>query len=167
MKAASRRPATLRRSQGSGRNTARSRTLRSRKPRTINGAIGCQCLARNQHEARKVRRWSNRKRKSIQCVVKSVLKLRSPELERIWRRERGNRGSGGDWQCRILAPNRAAIGDFRHRLATGEYCTGRNWRRGRDSNPRYGYPYSAFRVRRDRPLCHLSARPVRLIRAAR
>ena len=31
------------------------------------------------------------------------------------------------------------------------------WRRGRDSNPRYGYPYSAFRVRRDRPLCHLSA----------
>src|SRR3954452_10511877 len=34
------------------------------------------------------------------------------------------------------------------------YLTG--WRRGRDSNPRYGYPYSAFRVRRDRPLCHLS-----------
>ncbi len=30
------------------------------------------------------------------------------------------------------------------------------WRRGRDSNPRYGCPYSAFRVRRDRPLCHLS-----------
>ena len=32
-----------------------------------------------------------------------------------------------------------------------------DWRRGRDSNPRYGCPYSAFRVRRDRPLCHLSA----------
>ena len=31
-----------------------------------------------------------------------------------------------------------------------------SWRRGRDSNPRYGCPYSAFRVRRDRPLCHLS-----------
>ena len=30
------------------------------------------------------------------------------------------------------------------------------WRRGGDSNPRYGCPYSAFRVRRDRPLCHLS-----------
>jgi site-specific DNA recombinase len=28
---------------------------------------------------------------------------------------------------------------------------GLNWRRGRDSNPRYGYPYFAFRVRRDRP----------------
>ena len=31
-----------------------------------------------------------------------------------------------------------------------------SWRRGRDSNPRYGCPYFAFRVRRDRPLCHLS-----------
>src|SRR5271166_2542696 len=30
------------------------------------------------------------------------------------------------------------------------------WRRGRDSNPRYACTYSAFRVRRDRPLCHLS-----------
>ncbi len=32
-----------------------------------------------------------------------------------------------------------------------------NWRRGRDSNPRYGYPYAAFRVRCIQPLCHLSA----------
>ena len=31
-----------------------------------------------------------------------------------------------------------------------------SWRRGRDSNPRYACTYSAFRVRRDRPLCHLS-----------
>src|SRR5579871_4706199 len=31
-----------------------------------------------------------------------------------------------------------------------------NWRRGRDSNPRYGCPYAAFRVRCIRPLCHLS-----------
>ena len=30
------------------------------------------------------------------------------------------------------------------------------WRRGRDLNPRYGCPYAAFRVRCDRPLCHLS-----------
>ena len=30
------------------------------------------------------------------------------------------------------------------------------WRRGRDSNPRYTCAYSAFRVRCDRPLCHLS-----------
>jgi hypothetical protein len=30
------------------------------------------------------------------------------------------------------------------------------WRRGRDSNPRYGYPYAAFRVRCIQPLCHLS-----------
>jgi hypothetical protein len=31
------------------------------------------------------------------------------------------------------------------------------WRRGRDSNPRYGCPYAAFRVRCIQPLCHLSA----------
>src|SRR5215469_346972 len=30
------------------------------------------------------------------------------------------------------------------------------WRRGRDSNPRYGCPYAAFRVRCIQPLCHLS-----------
>src|SRR5579864_1410363 len=33
-----------------------------------------------------------------------------------------------------------------------------NWRRGRDSNPRYGYPYAAFRVRCFQPLSHLSKR---------
>ena len=37
---------------------------------------------------------------------------------------------------------------------------GRLWalreRRGRDSNPRYGCPYAAFRVRCIQPLCHLS-----------
>src|SRR6266699_5902151 len=33
------------------------------------------------------------------------------------------------------------------------------WRRGRDSNPRYGYPYAAFRVRCFQPLSHLSAGP--------
>ena len=32
----------------------------------------------------------------------------------------------------------------------------RRWRRGRDSNPRYGYPYAAFRVRCFQPLSHLS-----------
>ena len=32
------------------------------------------------------------------------------------------------------------------------------WRRGWDSNPRYGCPYAAFRVRCFRPLSHLSAK---------
>ena len=32
----------------------------------------------------------------------------------------------------------------------------KDWRRGWDSNPRYGCPYAAFRVRYNRPLCHLS-----------
>src|SRR5215469_6579594 len=31
------------------------------------------------------------------------------------------------------------------------------WRKGGDSNPRYGYPYAAFRVRCFQPLSHLSA----------
>ena len=34
----------------------------------------------------------------------------------------------------------------------------RNWRRGRDSNPRYSCPYAAFRVRCFQPLSHLSNR---------
>ena len=34
------------------------------------------------------------------------------------------------------------------------------WRRERDSNPRYGYPYNDFRDRRLRPLSHLSGRDV-------
>src|SRR5665213_242254 len=37
-----------------------------------------------------------------------------------------------------------------------------SWRRGRDSNPRYGYPYAAFRVRCIQPLCHLSEARKRL-----
>jgi hypothetical protein len=39
--------------------------------------------------------------------------------------------------------------------------TRKDWRRGRDSNPRYGCPYAAFRVRCIQPLCHLSAGPGR------
>ena len=34
----------------------------------------------------------------------------------------------------------------------------KNWRRGWDSNPRYGYPYNGFRDRPIRPLWHLSGR---------
>ena len=45
--------------------------------------------------------------------------------------------------------------------ATGKRSTSRRrvrrWRRGWDSNPRYGCPYAAFRVRCFRPLSHLSA----------
>ena len=33
-----------------------------------------------------------------------------------------------------------------------------SWRRGWDSNPRYGYPYNGFRDRPIRPLWHLSGR---------
>src|SRR4029078_6289802 len=37
-----------------------------------------------------------------------------------------------------------------------EISSERRWRRGWDSNPRYGCPYAAFRVRYIQPLCHLS-----------
>src|SRR5206468_3506639 len=40
------------------------------------------------------------------------------------------------------------------------------WRRGRDSNPRYGYPYAAFRVRCFQPLSHLSVARARRYRPA-
>jgi hypothetical protein len=55
--------------------------------------------------------------------------------------------------CKRFGENRAAaIGDLsKPRRDVG-------WRRGRDSNPRYGCPYAAFRVRCIQPLCHLSAR---------
>lgn len=39
------------------------------------------------------------------------------------------------------------------RAVTGQKA---KWRRGWDSNPRYGCPYAAFRVRCFRPLSHLS-----------
>src|SRR3954462_7246386 len=48
------------------------------------------------------------------------------------------------------------MGLFGEFVNVSERSRTRTWRRGRDSNPRYGCPYSAFRVRRDRPLCHLS-----------
>src|SRR5262245_32290950 len=41
-------------------------------------------------------------------------------------------------------------------LNVGEGWRRNIWRRGRDSNPRYGYPYAAFRVRCFQPLSHLS-----------
>src|SRR5215216_2367456 len=47
-------------------------------------------------------------------------------------------------------------------IADWALCSSRlRWRRGRDSNPRYGYPYAAFRVRCFQPLSHLSVAPSR------
>jgi hypothetical protein len=63
------------------------------------------------------------------------------------------RSAGDNWchleaepDCRSLQ----SVRDFR--VGKGWFQSAKNhWRRGRDSNPRYGYPYFAFRVRRDRP----------------
>src|ERR1700722_6333120 len=40
------------------------------------------------------------------------------------------------------------------------------WRRGWDSNPRYGFPYARFRGEYFQPLSHLSAVVARFVRAA-
>ena len=40
----------------------------------------------------------------------------------------------------------------------------KDWRTGRDSNPRYGFPYAAFRVRCFQPLSHLSAAPNQILK---
>ena len=50
-------------------------------------------------------------------------------------------------------------GDFARFDVCGETSMDEDWRRGRDSNPRYGCPYAAFRVRCFQPLSHLSKPP--------
>ena len=75
---------------------------------------------------------------------------------RIWKRQPdGFPVRGAAWPrdgCRYGTLERL-VWRRRHARSGGE---GANWRRGRDSNPRYGYPYAAFRVRCIQPLCHLS-----------
>jgi hypothetical protein len=44
---------------------------------------------------------------------------------------------------------------------------GQKWRRGWDSNPRYGFPYARFRGEYFQPLSHLSAVVAGLIVAER
>ena len=70
-----------------------------------------------------------------------------------------------DLEQRTLQPSTTRSARGCHpclRYVLSPMCPGRTlmtlilWRRGRDSNPRYGCPYAAFRVRCDRPLCHLS-----------
>jgi hypothetical protein len=48
---------------------------------------------------------------------------------------------------------------FQEERNVREQCDTWSWRRGRDSNPRYGCPYAAFRVRCFQPLSHLSDVP--------
>ena len=98
---------------------------------------------------------------------------RASEIATTGRGERdGDGGLAGARWWRVWTPSgirsslcASALASGETKKSTGESdgyglepeFTRRGWRRGRDSNPRYGCPYSAFRVRRDRPLCHLSA----------
>ena len=66
-----------------------------------------------------------------------------------------NRG-GGEGGIRTLdGLPRTAFPVPRHR-PLGDLSAVCRWRRGWDSNPRYGYPYTAFRERHLQPLGHLS-----------
>jgi transposase len=71
------------------------------------------------------------------------------------------------WSRKPCNPSTTRSAPGRHpclRYVLSPICPGRtrrSWRRGRDSNPRYGYPYAAFRVRCIQPLCHLSGRAAR------
>ena len=70
----------------------------------------------------------------------------------------------GQGECAASSPKlRRASAEGRGRATVSRGASARSglaeeadWRRGRDSNPRYGCPYAAFRVRCIRPLCHLS-----------
>ena len=70
-----------------------------------------------------------------------------------------------DWHGQVVRPLRGARTLMYHSGSTESLSERRilevndlafTWRRGRDSNPRYGCPYAAFRVRCIQPLCHLS-----------
>src|SRR5262245_56898087 len=60
-------------------------------------------------------------------------------------------------RCERVKPKEAGKSAYFCRfLNVSERGRTSSWRRGRDSNPRYGYPYAAFRVRCFQPLSHLS-----------
>ncbi len=64
--------------------------------------------------------------------------------------------------------NRAPSTDFRWRLCVLLWVSSeKSWRRGRDSNPRYGFPYTHFPGVRLRPLGHPSSPIGRTGRGAR
>jgi hypothetical protein len=104
-----------------------------------------------------MRRLPSSKEVKNQSLTDSVLKPRSREVWRKTGPKREFRGSAGAAQCVGLCAKPAVIGDFSAPKSSGERWSRKDWRRGRDSNPRYGYPYAAFRVRCIQPLCHLSA----------
>ncbi|CCZ99362.1 resolvase domain [Alistipes sp. CAG:157] len=70
-------------------------------------------------------------------------------------------GQGGSWKIGTLRKFLKMQRQLQDNLQVAfvRYRTlrrGSFWRKERDSNPRYSYPYTAFRVRPVRPLRHLS-----------
>jgi hypothetical protein len=80
-----------------------------------------------------------------------------------------------NWDAKVRPEwNRQRLGMTFFQSRAIRRCAGaddiKGWRRGWDSNPRYGCPYAAFRVRCFRPLSHLSAlrcAPLELRRSSR
>ena len=58
----------------------------------------------------------------------------------------------------MLADKRLDVGNVTAgvQMRSGYCLTPNEWRRGGDSNPRYGFPYSSFQDWRHQPLGHLS-----------
>ena len=105
----------------------------------------------------KVRRSTSQKVIQHQRLTRTVLNPRSREVWRETGQEREFRASAGAAQCGGLRANPAVIGNFSPVKSSGETCSAKDWRRGWDSNPRYGFPYTRFPSVRLQPLGHLSS----------
>lgn len=121
-------------------NTYRSfPSLRTRRIKKHEMNQRCSLMPAPSAVPQEFEKYGNLKQEthSESASYNSVLELLSPELQRIWRREKGTRGFGSIQQSRGFPPNRAYIGDFERRQACGEFSVGRNWRRERDWHPTF------------------------------
>ena len=77
------------------------------------------------------------------------------------KRERGGEGGirtlDGLPRTAFPVPRHRPLGDLSAIGVCRSVAAPGGWRRGWDSNPRYGYPHTAFRERHLQPLGHLSA----------
>ena len=93
--------------------------------------------------------------------------LPSSSLRRSWSRERrepvrptpdrAENESAGRSRRRSACARFACFGETSRRSRPEFMAGAGGWRRERDSNPRYGFPYSGFQDHRHRPLGHPSA----------
>ena len=104
----------------------------------------------------KVRRLPSPKAIQNQTLTSSVLIPRSREVWRQTARERELRVPCGAPQSEGFRAEPMVIGLLCALEAGRECCLQQDWRRERDSNPRYGFPYTRFPSERLQPLGHPS-----------